>query len=260
MDANHSIIVETSNRVCTITLNKANSKNALDFEMRDELTEAFDSIGKDPSIRALIMTGKGSAFCAGGDLRSMDQEFHPFEGRQRLKTTQHTWLKKLIDLEIPVVAAVNGVAAGAGFNLAIACDLVIASEDAKFIQSFIKIGLVPDAGGFYYLPRLVGLHKAKELMFTGGAIDAHEAERIGIVNTVVPGNELMSYVETKASELSRLPANAMALIKRMLNLSLESNLETMLEFEAMAQDMCFGTEDFAEGRKAFFEKRKPVFK
>ncbi|WP_206811564.1 enoyl-CoA hydratase/isomerase family protein [Paradesulfitobacterium ferrireducens] len=260
MDVNNSIILERSGRICTLYLNKPNTRNALDFHMREELSEALDSIATDPSIRVLILSGKGSAFCAGGDLRSMDHKFNPFEGRQRLKTTQHTWLKKLIELEIPVIAAVNGVAAGAGFNLAIACDLVVAAEEAKFIQSFIKVGLVPDAGGLYYLPRLVGLHKAKELMFSGGIIEAREAERLGIVNTVVPGNELMAYAQEKAAELSQLPMNALALIKKMLNLSLESNLDTMLELEAMAQDLCFASEDFVEGRKAFFDKRKPKFK
>jgi len=251
--------LEKSDRICKIYLNKPESRNALDSEIKGEFNEVIEEIRQDSSIRVLILTGIGSAFCAGGDLRSMEQPFPPFAGRTRIKNS-HQWLRKLIDLEIPVIAAVNGVAAGAGLNLALACDIIIASENASFIQSFIKVGLVPDFGGFYFLPRIIGLHKAKELMFTGMSVDANEGQRIGLINKVVPGDELMSYVEKMALNLANSPANALALIKKLTNLSLESNLESMLEFEAMAQDICFGSDDFVEGRKAFAEKRRPIFR
>ena len=251
--------LEKNNRICKIYLNKPESKNVLDSVMKAELNEIIEEVHQDSDIRVLILTGVGSAFCAGGDLRSMEQPFPPFAGRTRIKNS-HQWLRKLIDLEIPVIAAVNGVAAGAGLNLALACDMVIASDKATFIQSFIKVGLIPDFGGFYFLPRLIGLHKAKELMFTGISVDAHEGERIGLINKVVPGDELMRYVEKFALDLANSPANSLALIKRLTNLSLESNFESMLELEAMAQDMCFGSDDFVEGRKAFVEKRKPIFR
>jgi len=255
----NTLLVETTDRVCKIFLNKPESRNALDMEMRAELADVIDAVSRDPAVRVLVLSGKGKAFCAGGDLKTMNQPFPPFTGRQRLKDL-HVWLKKLINLEIPVVAAVNGVAAGAGFNLALACDIVIASAEAKFTQSFIKVGLVPDAAGFYFLPRAVGLSKAKELMFTGKLLGAHEAETLGIVNKVVAAEELGSYTDQLAKELAYGPGKAMAMIKRLLNLSLSSDLETVLEFEAMAQDMCFGTEDFLEGKQAFLEKRKPSFK
>ena len=251
--------LEKNNRICKIYLNKPESKNVLDSVMKAELNEIIEEVHQDSDIRVLILTGVGSAFCAGGDLRSMEQPFPPFAGRTRIKNS-HQWLRKLIDLEIPVIAAVNGVAAGAGVNLALACDMVIASDKATFIQSFIKVGLIPDFGGFYFLPRLIGLHKAKELMFTGISVDAHEGERIGLINKVVPGDELMRYVEKFALDLANSPANSLALIKRLTNLSLESNFESMLELEAMAQDMCFGSDDFVDGRKAFVEKRKPIFR
>lgn len=254
-----TLILEEQDQVLKITLNRPESRNALDMEMREELSEVLDSVSKNPDIRVLILTGNGKAFCAGGDIKTMQVPFPPLAGRKRLKDL-HVWLKTLINLEIPVIAAVNGVAAGAGCNLALACDMIIASREAKFIQSFVKVGLVPDAAGLYFLPRLIGLSKAKELMFTGKAIDAREAESLGLVNKVVAAEQVGPVTEKLAKELAQGSGKAIALTKRILNLSLSSDLETVLEFEAIAQDICFGTPDFVEGQKAFLEKRKPVFK
>ncbi|MFZ0930849.1 MAG: enoyl-CoA hydratase-related protein [Syntrophobacteraceae bacterium] len=254
-----SLLVEKSGRVLKICLNKPESRNALDMEMGAELKKVLGSLSEDPQIRALILTGVGKAFCAGGDIRAMQVRMPDLAGRKRLKDF-HGWLKTLINLEIPVIAAVNGVAAGAGCSLAMACDVIFAAEDARFIHSFIKVGLIPDGGSLYFLPRMVGLPRAKELMFSGRAIEASEALTIGLVNKVVPADQLMPTVEELAGELAQGAGKAIALTKRLLNLSMSSDLESILEFEALAQDICFSAEDFNEGRKAFLEKRKPVFK
>ncbi|WP_165613245.1 enoyl-CoA hydratase/isomerase family protein [Desulfofundulus thermosubterraneus] len=251
--------MEREESVCRVFLNKPESLNALDLEMRAELSDIIEAVRSDPKIKAMIISGKGRAFCAGGDIKSMQQPFKPLDGRKRLKEL-HRWLTNLIHLPIPVIAAVNGIAAGAGCNLALASDIIIASVDAKFAQSFVKVGLIPDTGGLYFLPRLIGLNRAKELMFTGRMIDAQEAKEIGLVNKVVEADKLLPMASQLAFELANGATNAIALTKRILNLSLNSDLESVLEFEALAQDICFGTEHFIEGRNAFLEKRKPVFK
>jgi 2-(1,2-epoxy-1,2-dihydrophenyl)acetyl-CoA isomerase len=254
-----NLLVEKSDRIAKIIFNRPASRNALGIEMRGELKEVLGFISQDPEIRALILTGAGKAFCSGGDIRTMKVPMPDLAGRKRLKDV-HVWLKTLINLEIPVIAAVNGVAAGVGCSLAMACDLIIASEESRFAISFVKIGLIPDGGSIFFLPRLVGLPRAKQLMFSGREIKASEALELGLVNEVVPAGQLMSRVEQLAGELAQGPSNAIALTKRLLNLSMSSDLETILEFEALGQDICFGTEDFKEGSKAFLEKRKPIFK
>jgi len=254
-----SLLVEKSSSVLKVRLNRPESRNALGMEMGAELKKVLGSLSEDPQIRALILTGVGEACGAGGDIKAMQASLPDLAGRKRLKDF-HGWLKTLINLEIPVIAAVNGVAAGAGCSLAMACDLIFAAEDARFIHSFIKVGLIPDGGSLYFLPRLVGLPRAKELMFSGRMIDASEALAIGLVNKVVPADQLMPTAEDLAGELAQGAGKAIALTKRLLNLSMSSDLESILEFEALGQDICFGTEDFGEGKKAFLEKRKPLFK
>ncbi|MBI4965047.1 MAG: enoyl-CoA hydratase/isomerase family protein [Desulfomonile tiedjei] len=253
------LLFEKSDRVAKIIFNRPESRNALGMEMREDLREVLGLVREDPEIRALILTGAGKSFCAGGDIRTMKYPMPELAGRKRLKDF-HIWLNTLINLEIPVIAAVNGVAAGAGCSLAMACDLIITTEESRFSVSFGKIGLIPDGGILYFLPRLVGLNRAKELMFTGRWVDASEALAIGLVNEVVPPEQLIPRAEELAGELARGAGKALALTKRLLNLSMSSDLETILEFEALGQDICFGTEDFVEGSKAFLEKRKPEFK
>lgn len=204
------------------------------------------------------MTGSGRAFCAGGDISTMQAGAGPFAGRERLKKV-HGIITGLLRMEKPVIAAVNGYAVGAGCNLALACDIIIAAESAKFGQAFVNIGLVTDMGGAYLLPRAVGLHKAKELCFTGQNIEAREAERIGLVNRVVPDAELESTVKALAGKLAKAPTKAIALAKELLNKSFETNLYALLEFESFAQSTAFQTEDFKEGAAAFLEKREPHF-
>jgi len=254
-----NLLVEKSDTVAKIILNRPKSRNAVNMEMRAELKQVLGFISEDPEIRALILTGAGKAFCAGGDIRTMKVPMPDLAGRKRLKDF-HIWLKTLINLEIPVIAAVNGVAAGVGCSLAMACDIIIATDESKFAVSFVKIGLIPDGGSIFFLPRLVGLSRAKQLMFSGREIKASEALELGLINEVVPTGQLMSRAEQLAGEFAQGPSKAIALTKRLLNLSMSSDLETILEFEALGQDICFGTKDFEEGSKAFLEKRKPLFK
>lgn len=247
----------TENKVGHLTLNRPEVLNAMDLRMREEIEAVINEASRDPSVKALIITGAGRAFCAGGDVRTMGH-VGPFAGRERLKNV-HRWLYQLLSMEKPVIAAVNGVAAGAGLSLAMCCDIIVASEEASFAISFLRVGLVPDCGALYFLPRLVGLHKAKELVFTGARLSAAEAERLGLVNRVVPANDLNAVAREMAERLAEGPTRAMGLAKSILNLSLHSDLATILELEAYAQDLCFQTEDHKEGMRAFVEKRAPVF-
>jgi len=245
-----------------ITFNRPDVLNALDREMGKEIGSAVLEIRDDPEVRCVILTGAGRAFCAGGDIKGMLSGFSsssPNERRVGLKNT-HRWLTELINLDKPVIACVNGFAVGAGMSLAMAADIIIAAENAKFAQSFVGIGLAPDLGGSYLLPRLIGLNKAKELTFTGEMIDAHTAQRLGIVNQVVPSAELENVTWHLALRLAQGPTKAIGLAKAMLNRSFETDLATFLDSEASYQFLCAGTEDFREGVQAFIEKRKPQFK
>src|SRR5262245_43053832 len=192
-----TLLVHTAEGIMTITLNRPDALNALDLVMREELAEVLYTIRDEPDIKVVALTGTGRAFCAGGDIKSMGG-YTVVTGRTRIKKA-HRWLLELVNLEKPTIAAVNGVTAGIGCNLALACDIIYASDQARFSQAFVKIGLVPDGGGMYFLPRAVGLQRAKELVFTGDFVEARDAERIGLVARVVPHAELLPRV----SELAR---------------------------------------------------------
>lgn len=251
-----TIIVEKKEKIAKVILNLPDSFNALDLVMREELKDAFTGFSLDQDIKVVTITGAGKAFCAGGDVTTMKGVTAP-AARIRLKNVQKLiWLMR--NLEKPVIAAVNGFATGAGLHIALACDLIIASENAKFRESFMMIGLIPDMGGFYSLPLRVGVAKAKELMFTGRLFDAREAESIGLVNKVVPHSELEKEVTDLAETLAQGPATVFAMIKSALNLW-PMNFEASLELEANLQSVAFATKDFDEGRRAFLEKRKPEF-
>lgn len=254
----NSVLVSKENGIQTITLNRPQSLNALDLKMREELLAALNDAAQDSVVRALVITGQGRAFCAGGDLSTMEKDFAPGEGRARLQSA-HKIIKAITGMDKLVIAAVNGPAIGAGCNLALSCDFIIAAEEAKFGEPFGRVGLIPDLGGLYFLPRLVGLFKAKEMVFTWETIDAREAERIGLVNRVVPLGELYPEVNKFAGRLIKGPAQANALTKAIINQSLQGTLDQVLDQEAYAQDLCFMTSDRKEGIRAFFEKRKPNF-
>jgi 2-(1,2-epoxy-1,2-dihydrophenyl)acetyl-CoA isomerase len=257
MDYEH-IIVDKINSTCILRMNRPEVRNALTLEMRRELLHALEQIEDDPEVSCIILTGEGKAFSAGGDLQAL-KEMSPMKGRKRLQEG-HKLLFKMLEIEKPIIASVNGAAAGAGCNLALVCDLIIASDQAIFIQSFANVGLLPDLGGIHFLPMLVGPHRAKELMFFGDRISAHEAYQLGMVNQVVPADELMNTAFSMAEKLSRKAPFSIGLTKKLMNQHLHSKLRLLLEMEASVQDICFQTEDFQEGISAFFQKREPVFR
>lgn len=253
-----TILVEKNEGVATIMLNRPEKFNAIDMKMREELYFAFRYLEKDSEVRSIVLGGLGKAFCSGGDIQTMGK-LKANAGRARLKNIQPL-LRLIYTMDKPVIAAVQGHAAGAGMNLALACDFIIGAEDLKMCQSFTKIGLVPDWGGFYILPRRVGLAKAKELMMLAPTITAEEALEIGLVNKITNKESLLEEAQDLAQKLASGPKVALALCKTGINKSMGSSLEDCLEFEAMAQDICMQSEDFQGGLTAFKEKRKPEFR
>ena len=255
--AYETISTDIQNGVCTVRLNRPEVRNALGLLTRNELRDFFTKASEDESIRSIILTGSGSAFSAGGDLSQMEG-LDPIKGRKRLQSG-HAMIQAMIQLEKPIIAAVNGAAAGAGVSVALASDMIVAASSSVFIQSFVHVGLIPDLGSIYFLPRLVGRHKAMELMMTGERISASEAHRLGIVNQVIDDEILLDEAQKLAQKLSDGPSHSIGLTKRLVNRSILSDIEHTLEEESLAQGICFQTDDFQEGRKAFFEKRKPNF-
>lgn len=251
-----AILFEEENHIAKITLNVPEKRNALSLDMRLDLLQVFRQISDDDSVKVVVVTGGGKAFCSGGDLRAMEGT-SAVEGRVRLKKGQRL-VKAMFELEKPIIAAINGVAAGGGVSIALASDILIASEAAKFVVSFSKIGLIPDLGQFYSLPLRVGIARAKELMLTGDFIDAKEAERIGMVNKVVPAEKLEEEVFSLATRLANGPSQSYAMIKLALN-RWPASLESILELESAMQAVAFSSQDFDEGRRGFLEKRKPIF-
>jgi 2-(1,2-epoxy-1,2-dihydrophenyl)acetyl-CoA isomerase len=251
-----TILVEKKDGIATITLNTPDKLNALDLVMREELKKEILSYQTDPEVKVVVITGAGRAFCAGGDITTMAGVKSP-AGRDRLKNVQKL-IKHMVELEKPIIAAVNGPATGAGLHIALACDIIYASDKAKFAESFVGIGLVPDMGGFYFLPLRVGIHRAKELMLTGRLFDAKEAGDMGLLNKLIPHDLLMSEVMDLAKKFANGPGRAYAMIKSALN-NWPASLHALMEIEANMQAICFETRDFKEGMTAFLEKRKPQF-
>ncbi|HOB86444.1 MAG TPA: enoyl-CoA hydratase [Bacillota bacterium] len=253
------LLYEKHGGVALLTMNRPEIMNALEAALARDLVSALREAAADDEIGSIVLTGTGKSFSSGGDLGRLMQGFDLLEGRRWLQEG-YAQLMGLLKVRKPVIAAVNGYAVGAGFSLALLCDLIIAADTAKFGMAFIKVGAVPDCGALYFLPRLVGLPKAKELVFTGANIDAAEAYRIGIVNRVVPAAELLPEALRLGQQLADGPAVALALAKEILNASSSLSLEQVMELEIYAQSLCFQTEDHKEGVIAFLEKRKPVFK
>ena len=253
---------ETKEHVAYLTLNRPERKNAIGGTMRTDILDAFARAEADPEVRAIILTGAGSAFCAGGDVKEFARAFE--QGIERPLIEKIAPVRDRIILAIseaakPVIAAVNGAAAGAGMNIALAADIRLASTTAVFAQSFVKRGVHPDFGGTYFLPRVVGLAKACELMFTGDSINAEEALRLGIVSRVVAPDQLMQAAAQLAARIAAGPPIAIRLLKRCLRQSANASLHDTLERETAAQNLCFDTEDAREGMRAFVEKRAPEF-
>lgn len=256
------VLHRTDNGVSWITLNRPEAMNAVTWDQRERVITLLAEASADPAIRAVVLTATGKGFCAGADLRGApapagdrvagDVARMIRLGAQRLITA-------VLDCEKPVVAAVNGTAAGIGAHLALACDLVIAAEPARFIEVFVRRGLVPDGGGAYLLPRLVGPQKAKELMFFGDAVPAAEAERLGLVNKVVPAEELTKTARAWAERLAQGPTRAHALTKQLVNASLDGDRAAALAAEATAQEINMSTADANEGVASFVERRTPKY-
>ena len=253
-----SILLDRAGTVGTITFNRPAARNALDLTMREELVTALDDLEADETVRAVVLTGAGGHFSAGGDVKTMVTRHTAAEGRARVEALNR-FIMRLFQFPKPTIAMVDGFAVGAGCNIALACDVVIASDRARFGEVFAKIGLVPDGGGTWLLPRLVGLAKAKELVFSADIIDAAEALRIGLVNRVVPAAELVTAVEQLAARIAAGPPAALALAKSLLNRSATVDLAGALDLEAFAQAQAITSEDHAEGVQAFLEKRSPKF-
>jgi enoyl-CoA hydratase/carnithine racemase len=254
-----TLIVDQSGPIGTITLNRPEARNALDFAMRRELLTALDEIEATPAARVVILTGAGGHFCAGGDVKNMRQRHTAAEGQARVELLNRAVLR-LVNFPLPTIAMVDGYAVGAGSNLALCCDLIVASDRAKFGELFCKIGLAVDGGGTWLLLRLVGMARAKELIFTGDVFDAAEALRIGLVNRVVPAGQ---EVET-ALEMARLFARRGPLslwyAKTAVNVGLTMPLDAALAFEIGLTAQLWTTEDKAEGMQAFLEKRQAEFR
>jgi 2-(1,2-epoxy-1,2-dihydrophenyl)acetyl-CoA isomerase len=255
------INVNDDGGITTITLNRPEKLNALAGHMRRDLAEALEAAGSDRSVRVVVVTGAGRSFCAGGDVRAMAEliEEKNAEEFSRLLGSARRVITAIRQMTKPVVAAIDGPASGAGFNLALACDLRIASTAATFSQSFVKVGLHPDWGGTYFLPRMVTPNKACELFFLGETISAAEALRLGIVNYVVEPAELEAETRKLAERLRAAPAISIAAAKQAVYLSQAAEMEEMLRYETDAQLRCFQSEDGREGIKAFLEKREPRF-
>jgi 2-(1,2-epoxy-1,2-dihydrophenyl)acetyl-CoA isomerase len=258
-----TVASETTDHVCTITLDRPDVYNAFDDRLSTELLAGLKAAERDRDVRAVVLTGRGKAFSSGQDLGALKDRYKPGyvpELSRDLHRRYNPIIRRICEMEKPVIAGVGGVAAGAGWSLALACDMRIASEKAKFVQVFVNVGLIPDSGSSYFLPRLVGHAKAMELCCTGDTIDAAEAYRLGLVNRVVAPDDLMPETVALAGRLAAMPARSIALTKRLLNQSWANDLNAHLDAEAYAQETAGRTADHLEGVMAFLEKRKPEFK
>lgn len=254
-----AIISHHEEGVLTLTLNRPTVFNSFNRSMALQLQAELDRCSSDDKIRVVVLTGEGKAFCAGQDLSEATDPEGP-DLQQIVAEHYNPIILKIRALEKPVIAAVNGVAAGAGANIALACDIVLAKESASFIQAFSKIGLIPDSGGTFILPRLVGLQKATALMMTGEKVMAKDAEQMNMIYKAVADEDFSATIAKLASQMAQMPTKGLGLTKRALNLSLNNSLENQLKIEEVLQTEAGQTHDFKEGVTAFLEKRNPEFK
>lgn len=257
MSEEDSLLMETVDGVATLTLNRPQQKNALNGPMRDALRDAVQTIRADRTVRAVVLRGAGTDFCSGGDIRAMNVT-EAEAGRNRIDDL-HGWIGILLDLDRPVIAAVDGVAYGAGFSLALLADFIVATPHARFCMPFMKVGLVPDCGAFYTLPRVVGLARAKDLVFSAREVGAEEARQMGAVFEIVPQETLHGRADQLAKSLAGASPVAFGLAKRALNQSMSSDVRAMLEMESLAQGIAFTTQYHREAVRRFKEKEAPLF-
>lgn len=255
--------VEQKGKVGVIRLNRPDKRNAFIPEMYRDLDVVLECMEDEPEIKAIMITGEGKAFCAGGDIQLMQENLRKglgnVENKRYLKRLHQSWLSKIVNTDKPVVCAVNGYAAGAGFSLALLGDIVIASTKAKFVASFIRVGLTADMAGLYFLPRIIGLNRAKEIIFTGREVPAEEAYTLGIVAKVVEPENLEEAALSMANQLANSALVPIGLQKQILNKIFETDLPTLLEKEQMCFAHCKDTKDFANAVNAFMNKQQPEF-
>jgi 2-(1,2-epoxy-1,2-dihydrophenyl)acetyl-CoA isomerase len=254
-----SLLYEVNHGTAWITLNRPDVLNAFNEELSTELHNALREAEKDESVRCVVITGAGRGFCSGQDLKSHSGEEHR-SLKDSLIRRYNPMIRRIRSMEKPVIAMINGVAAGAGCSLALACDMRIMAESASLIEVFIRIGLVPDSGSHWFLVRTVGLAKAFELAALGDKIDARQSLELGLVNKITPDETLRRETEDLANRLAASPTRAIGLIKRALNKAIHSDLETILNYESYIQEIASLSEDHREGIRAFIEKRKPEYK
>ncbi len=255
-----SILLNIKNNIAFVTLNRADVFNSFNREMALSLQTILDQCEADDSVRAIVLSGAGKAFCAGQDLKEVTSaELNP-GFKAILDEHYNPIITRLRSIEKPIIAAVNGVAAGAGANIALACDIVIAHENAAFIQAFSKIGLVPDSAGTFFLPRLIGMQKATALMMLGDKVGAKEAVELGMIYKSFPAEQFEEEVNKLAETMANMPTLALGLTKRLLNKSLTNSLEEQLAMESKLQIQAAESHDYNEGVTAFVEKRKPEFR
>lgn len=254
-----SIELKIKNNIGYITLNRPEVFNSFNREMALSLQKNLDVCESNDEVRTIVITGNGKAFCAGQDLNEViSPELNP-GFKKILEEHYNPIITRIRKIKKPIIAAVNGVAAGAGANIALACDVVVASENASFIQAFSKIGLIPDSGGTFFLPRLIGFQKASALMMLGDKVSANEAEKIGMIYRVFSSENFEEEVQKLAAKMAQMPTKALGLIKQLLNETITNNLEGQLELESKLQIESAQSKDYSEGVKAFVEKRKPKF-
>ncbi len=260
MPEDNILLVEQKQNIKVITLNRPDKLNSFNDELTFKVQDALKEAERDSNTRCVIITGAGRGFCAGQDLqaRMTNTEGRPSLG-DSIRRRYNPIIIRLRRMEKPVIAAINGVAAGAGASLAFACDFRIASETSSFIQSFSKVGLVPDSGSTFFLPRLIGLTRALELMLTADKLEAREAHELGLVNKIVPVDQVMTAAMELAERLAIGPTKAFGLTKRAVNRAVFADLEELLDYEASLQEIAGRSDDFQEGVRAFVEKRQPVY-
>jgi len=253
------IIKEVVNSVMWVRFNRPQVFNSFNQEMAFALQSALDEATSDKNVRAIVLTGEGKAFCAGQDLAEATDPNGP-ELQSIVSKHYNPIIEKIRNIEKPVIAAVNGVAAGAGANIALACDIVFAGNSASFIQAFSKIGLIPDSGGTFFLPRLIGFQKAMALMMTADKVTAEEAERMGMIYKAIGDEVLIETVTSFVEQLAQMPTRGLGLTKKAMNASMSNDLSQQLKLEEQLQTEAGKTYDFNEGTAAFLEKRRPIFK
>jgi 2-(1,2-epoxy-1,2-dihydrophenyl)acetyl-CoA isomerase len=257
---NTSIQTKVKDQVAFIALNRPEVFNSFNREMALRFQDVLDTCESNSEVRAIVISGNGKAFCAGQDLKEVTSPDLNPGFKKILEEHYNPIITRIRTIKKPIIAAVNGVAAGAGANIALACDIVVASDKASFIQAFSKIGLVPDSGGTFFLPRLIGFQKASALMMLGDKVSVEEAERLGMIYKVIPSETFSEEVDKLAVHVANMPTQALGFIKQMLNKSMTNTLEEQLELEGKLQIKSAQSEDYSEGVNAFVEKRKPNFK